>query len=73
MEVKLSAKFILTDQRPESSYGRPVLVDLESGQAYGPGDMIKTHNGLRTGTAVVTLLINDKKFNDEQMEFIKRF
>jgi hypothetical protein len=32
-------RYTLTTDRAESSYGMPVLVD-ESGQAYGPGDIV---------------------------------
>ena len=73
MIVRLSAKFSLMDQRAESSYGRPVLVNQKTGEAYGPGDIIKTVKGFEPAARVVERLTAKKKFTDEQIEFIKRF
>jgi len=35
-----SKKYILTAEHAASSYGQPVLVDTETGQAYGVADIL---------------------------------
>jgi len=35
-----SKKYILTTEHAASSYGQPVLVDTETGQAYGRADIL---------------------------------
>jgi hypothetical protein len=37
-------KYILTTEHSASSYGQPVLVDTETGQAYGTGDILPDGN-----------------------------
>ena len=36
----MSEKYILTTEHAASSYGQPVLVDTETGQAYGVADIL---------------------------------
>ena len=36
----LSSEWILTTDRPESSYGQPVLVSVGAGKAYGWADYV---------------------------------
>lgn len=43
MKVRLTESFELTDERIGSSYARPLLVNLRTGKAYGPEDIIKPY------------------------------
>jgi hypothetical protein len=36
-----AARFKLTTEHAASSYGQAVLVDLETGEAYGPADLLE--------------------------------
>jgi len=36
----MSKEYILTTEHAASSYGQPVLVNTETGQAYGEGDIL---------------------------------
>ena len=36
----LNQRYILTTEHPASSYGQPVLVDTDTGQAYGKADIL---------------------------------
>jgi hypothetical protein len=39
--LRLSASWELTSIHPSSRYGTPVLVRIETGEAYGTGDLVK--------------------------------
>lgn len=41
MTAILSAKWELTTEHSASSYGRPVLVNRKTREAFGPGDLLK--------------------------------
>ena len=40
MKVTLSPSYELTNEHAASSYGQPVLVNRDTGEAYGPGDVL---------------------------------
>jgi hypothetical protein len=75
MKVGLTSSFELSDERPESFSGHPVLVNRATGKAYGPGDFIEPYEfwGFKPAVVHVTRMRNMKKHTDKQMEFIKRF
>ena len=75
MKVKLTSNFELSDERPESFDGQPVLVNLETGKASRAGDFIEPYAswGFKPAVVHVTRMSNQEKHADEEMEFIKRF
>ena len=42
--IRVSGDWVLTTDRPESCYGVPVLVNEETQEGYGPGDIIEGEN-----------------------------
>jgi hypothetical protein len=75
VKVRLTPNFELSDERPESFNGLPVLVNLETGKASRPGDFIEPYAfwGFKPAVVHVTRMSNQEKHADEEMEFIKRF
>ena len=75
MKVRLTASFELTDERPGSSYGQPVLINRRTGKAHGPGDFIEPYEfwGFKPAVVHVTRMSKMTKRTDEEMEFIKKF
>jgi hypothetical protein len=75
MKVRLTSSFDLSDERPESFNGQPVLVNRATGKASGPGDFIEPYPfwGFKPAVVHVTRMRNMKKHTDKEMEFIKRF
>lgn len=43
MIVQLTPSWALTDEHSASSYGQPVLVHSATGDAFGPGDLVKCY------------------------------
>jgi hypothetical protein len=43
VRIRFDRQWELTNERSESSYGMPVLVDLIHGQAFGPGDLMRVN------------------------------
>ncbi len=43
MKIQLTPSYELTNEHSASSYGRPVLVNRGSGEAYGPGDIVRAY------------------------------
>jgi hypothetical protein len=52
-------RFYLTTEHSASSYGIPVLVDRETGEAIGPADLIEVNGELVAG-AQITYAINEE-------------
>lgn len=75
MKVRLTPTFELSDERPESFSGQPVLVNLATGKASGPGDFIEPYAfwGFKAAVVHVSHMSKKKKHTDEEMAFIKRF
>ena len=75
MKVRLTPSFELTDERIGSSKARPVLVNMRTGKAHGPKDIIEPYAfwGLKPAAAHVARMIEGDLYTDEEMEFIKRF
>jgi len=75
MKVKLTANFELTDERIGSSYARPLLVNLSTGKAYGPKDIIEPYPfwGFKPAAAHVARMVERIIYTDEEVDFIKRF
>ena len=75
MKPRLTPSFELSDERPESFNGQPVLVNRATGKAYGPGDFIEPYVfwGFKPAVVHVNRMSKIKKHTDKEMEFIKRF
>ena len=43
MNATLSPSWELTDDRAASRDGQPILVDRTTGEAFGPGDLVRLH------------------------------
>lgn len=43
MQVNLSGSWELSTDHAASSYGQPVLVNRATGEAFGPGDILKPY------------------------------
>jgi hypothetical protein len=71
----LSAKWELTTEHSASSYGRPVLVNRKTREAYGPGDLLtpSPSKGYTTAAAFARDL-SAKAIMDEELEaLLERF
>ena len=75
MKVRLTPSFELTDERIGSSKARPVLVNLRTGKAHGPKEIIEPYAfwGLKPAAAHVARMVERIIYTDEEVEFIKRF
>jgi hypothetical protein len=75
MKVRFTPSWELTDERAESSYGQPVLVERRTGKAFGPGDLLEpyAHWGLESAAVHVTRMSSMKKLSSEDLEFVGRF
>ncbi len=75
MKVILSPTYFLTDEREEAFNGQPVLVKRTTGEAFGPGDIIKPYGNwdLEFAEAVVKKIMKWSEHSPEEQEFIYRF
>jgi hypothetical protein len=72
MKIYLSFSWVLPDEHPSAAKGKPVLLDLETGKVYHPGDKIV---GL-PAQQLVSIAVERKPKNyflTEEMHFISRF
>jgi hypothetical protein len=75
MEIKLTANYVLTDERRKSRLHMPVLVNLRTNEAYNPSDLLEAYPGWGNMQArdVVKRMVNGKAFSDQETYFIERF
>lgn len=75
MKVTLSPSYELTTEHPSSSYGQPVLVKRGTGEAFGPGDIIKAFPsfGFMPAALVVRRLAKRIIIDEENSDIIERF
>ena len=75
MKVRFTPSWELTDERADSSYGQPVLVNRWTQEAFGPGDLLEPYPywGLKPAAVHVGRMIQMKEFSDEDLEFVRRF
>jgi hypothetical protein len=74
-KVQLTPSFELTTEHAASSYSQPVLVNRQSGEAYGPGDVIKVYEswGFMPASQAVDRMSRTKKFTYDQRLFVDDF
>ncbi|MGD0309096.1 MAG: hypothetical protein ABSC02_07380 [Acidobacteriota bacterium] len=75
MKITLTPSFELTTEHAASSYGQPVLLNRNSGEPYGPGDIIKPYPSwpFMTAQTAVQRMTFGKHFTPEQQEFVRKF
>lgn len=77
MKLDLNNYWYLSDEHNASSHGAPLLVDKESGEAYGPGDIVKPDPSgkyVRAVRAVDRFLeVMKKELTEKEMAFVRKF
>jgi len=77
MKLHLNNYWYLSDQRGASRLGGPVLVDKETGESYGPGDIV---NRVRSGKYDRAVRVVDRflettkrKLTKNETAFVRKF
>jgi hypothetical protein len=75
MTVKLTPSNVLTTEHKRSVFGLPVLVNLRTGEAYMPSEVLEAYPswGKMQARDVVRLMVKGKTFTDKERHFIERF
>jgi len=75
LKVTLKPSWELTTELAASSYGQPVLVNRGSGEAFGPGDIIRPYPSwsFMTAQCAVQRMAATKKLTAEQQDFVRKF
>jgi hypothetical protein len=75
MELHLTPSWTLSDEHLASSYGKPVLVDQDTGEAYGPEDILQVipEGNPVPGYIAVKGMTAGESFSVEEVAFIDRF
>ncbi len=75
MEVVLKPSWILSDEHSASSYGKPVLVNRGTQEAYGPSDVLKAYPswGYLPGSYVVRRMMGTSDLSREVAVFCESF
>jgi len=73
--VQLTPSWILTDEHSASSYGQPVLVGMATGEAYGPGDIIRAYPSWSFAPAsmAVERMTKTTRLAEDEGFFVDRF
>ncbi len=72
MKIQLTPSLILTDERAESRYGIPVLVNLQDdATAYGPADIIDVYHQAQPAAHLVHRFA--KRLTGEEREAAANF
>jgi hypothetical protein len=74
-KVLIAPSYELSTEHKEASYGKPVLVDIKTNVAYGPGDTIRpsADMGLYVAAVFVQRIAEAKNFTKAERELIGRF
>lgn len=75
-KVTLTPSFELTTEHSASSYGQPVLVNRQSGEAFGPADILKAYPSwgfTPASMAVERMTRSNSTLSDEERAFVKSF
>jgi hypothetical protein len=73
--VKLTHSFVLTTEHKRSVFGLPVLVNLRTGEAYMPTEVLEAYPlwGKMQARDVVRMMVKGKTFSDKERHFMERF
>ena len=75
MTAHLSPSWLITTEHAQSQNGLGVLVNRQTGKAYGPDDTLSDYAsfGPQPATSVVERLARGARLDDQQREFVARF
>ena len=75
MEIQLTPSYILTDESSSPSYGKPVLLNRQTGETFGPGNIIRAYPSWNYQPALdaVKRMAAILFLNREQRQFIDKF
>lgn len=77
MKVTLTPSFMLSNEHASSSYGQGVLVRRDSGEAFGPADVLQPYPSWpwMTGAQAVERMLRTKakKFTEAERAFVRAF
>ena len=75
MKVSLSPSWELSTEHAASSYGKPVLVQRSSKQAFGPGDSVRVYPawGFLPATKAVARLATLTRLTPDAQALVDRF
>ena len=77
MQIVLSQSWTLTDEHSSAKPGVPVLLNRETGEAYGPADYVVVYpspSWVSAARAVDTLLgMRRREFTEAEKDFVRAF
>jgi hypothetical protein len=75
MTAHLSPSWLITTEHAQSKDDLGVLVNRQTGKAYGPDDTLSDYAsfGPQPATSVVERLARGARLDDKQREFVARF
>jgi len=75
MKIILSPSWELSTDHSASSYGQPVLVKRSTGEAFGPGDILKPYPsyGFMSAADAVRRLAKTKKLDEDGQSLVVEF
>ena len=75
MKATLTPSWELTTEHALSSGGKPVLVNLTTGEAFGPGDLVRVseHKGMIPAALVVRRLAQAAELDTAERALVARF
>jgi hypothetical protein len=75
MTAQLSPSWLITTEHAQSRDDRGVLVNRQTGKAYGPDDILSNYASLgpHPATRVVERLARGARLDEKQQEFVARF
>ena len=75
MKAVLSVTWELSTEHPASTYGQPLLVNRDTGEAYGPSDIVQVygHMGRMVAAKAVQRLAPAAELNVAQRVLVAQF
>ncbi len=75
MKIHLLTRWELTTDHAASSYGQPVLVNHDTGEAFGPGDITKCYASwpYQPASRAVERMAARCELTDEERATVERF
>jgi len=75
MKTNLTPSWELSTENAASSYGQPVLVNRTTGEAYGPGDILKPYPsyGFMAAADAVRRMAKTKKMDEDGQNLVDKF
>ena len=73
MKAQLTPSFELTTDHPASHYGIPVLLHRQTGEAFGPADVLKPYHSVGFITAAAFVVRYGKKLAGDERAGAENF